>query len=415
MARFVDEIEAALKAGRLHDEIVKDTLADFRAQFYGKSGESREPFLILNDRGLRKSLDMRLIKSDVKVEDVQIQPASLDCKVSDIDVVDEPAATFGFFGRPRHDFYDFGIPCYVMADVAFSQNFRYNVKNFHPHVVLRSSLGRVGIAPITHALIPIYTDEVGLKSGVEVANFSPNDVELDHGDRFAQVLWGLSFKGIVDEGKARLRKDAVKFLDVVGSVESGIEIKDENLLRYMSSQGLFSVSRELVLHQGFVVLHASNEAYRLRDVGRIKLSEKRSDLLEPVDISNGYTPKPGEHLLVKARESLKLSDRVGIDFLGNFMAICGLLNEPGERGSRRRFQVGATNLVNAAWFDPGYEGIYMAHIKNVDTLPVDIRPDDQIGFGCVFYFPKGVERPYGSAALQSHYQGAKTAQVLQNK
>jgi deoxycytidine triphosphate deaminase len=410
MARFIDEFEGALKAGNLHDEIVEGSFADFREKFYSNGWSAREPFIILNDRGIKQALKRRLIRSDVKTDDVQIQPASLDCKIADVEIDDSPIELFGNFGIPKH-MDEFGLPAYSAADVAFTQHFNYNVMNFHPVVILRSSLGRVGAAPLMHALWNVWTEDDVKKSGAHVANYSPNNIVLERGERFAQILWGLSYKGIVDEDKAP-DFHAKRFLDLAGSLESGVEILNENLLRDMANNGLYTISPILTLRKGHIVLHASNEAYRFRDVGRVKLSEKRTDLLEPVDISNGYTPKPGEHLLVKAVEQLKLSDKVAIDFLER--PPLTLLDES-KREEKLRMQFTATNLVNAAWFDPGYEGIYMAHVKNVDKLQTDIRPGDPIGFGVLFYFPKGVERPYGSKALQSHYQGTKTAQVLQNK
>ncbi len=410
MVDFIDEFEAALKAGKLHDEIVARSCDDFRDN--SDEGFARkEPFLILNDRGIRQAFKKKKIVSDMKNDDIQIQPASLDCRVLELDWDDLDISAFGNFGRPKR-MSEFGIPAYNSMEAIFTQWFDYNTLHFHPSVVLRSSLGRVGVAPVIKGLMNSWSDEKKVrKSGVRIANYSPNNIAFDPGERFAQIMWGMDFKGsgFVDDPK--YQKEVRKFVDIVSQLECGIEVKDERTLRDMVDQGLYSVNPMLTLRQGFIVLHASSEAYHFREVGTVRLSEKRSDLLEPVDISKGYTPQPGEHLLVKAREHLKLSDKVGIHFIERPVFN---LNQ-GERERLRSFQVASTNLVNAAWFDPGYEGIYMAHVKNIDKFPVDIRPGDPIGFGCVFYFPKGVERPYGSAALQSHYQGAKTAQVLQKR
>ncbi len=407
--RVLDELENALKSSGCYDEIVGmscNHFADNERKF-----DRGEPFLILNDRGIREAFKKRKIRADVKNDDFQVQPASLDCKVLELDWDDNDIGLFGNFGTPK-TMSEFGIPAYNGMEALFTQWFDYDVSHFHPIIVLRSSLGRAGVATVIKALMTCWSEETNLrKSGVRVANYSPNNIAFDPGDRFAQILWGMSFKGYGYVDDPKYQKGVRKFSDVVGQLECGIEVKDGAVLRSMNSTGLYKVSPLLTVRDGFVVLHASAKAYRFREVGTVRLSEKRTDLLEPVDISKGYTPQPGEHLLVEAAEHLKLSDRVGIHFMERPV---GNLDQ-GERERQRSFQVAATNLVNAAWFDPGYEGIYMANVKNVDKFPVDIRPGDPIGFGAVFYFPKGVERPYGSAALQSHYQGVKTAQVLQKR
>lgn len=409
---LLDELGVALeKSGCFDDLVLREIEARKRDAERPLAFDYKLPLLPLNDRGIRRALQEGVIKSDVATDDVQIQPASLDCRLLDIESCGCHIELYGSFGTER-EMSGFGIPAYGAAEIAFTQLFEWNVRMVRPFIILRSSLGRVGIGPIMNA--PMYQwagDE--RKIGMTVGNYSPNNVLLEKGGKFAQMLFMLNFdpEPFFEDDRRYIRQVS-DFLDLVKILECGVEIRDERVLRSLAEQGHLKISPELVTKRGFVVLHASNEAYRLREVGYLNINEKRNDLLVPVDITGGYTPKPGEHLLVKAREQIDLSDRIGIHFLERPV---GLIDSMDERSSMRRFQIAATNLVNAAWYDPKYSGIYMAHAKNIDLHPVDIRPGDPIGFGDVYYFPKGVERPYGSSGLGSHYQRARTAEVLQNR
>jgi deoxycytidine triphosphate deaminase len=374
--------------------------------------EERLPSLVLNDRGMRQAFDQGRIYVDTPIDDKQIQPASLDCRLSVIERNFTPPS-MECFGKPEWDNHPFSIPKYGLVDVSFTQHFKWDTDFWFPQPLLRSSLGRVGVAPFVSAVANFYhhrkNDLPLVKSGIQAANYSPNHIRLKQNDRFCQLMWHLQFNrsGFYED----LEPSIDKYLNCVKELETGMQVLNERAVREMCDAGLFSMEPFFSLRNGLLELHASSEAYRFKDVGYVDISEKRKDLLEPVDITGGYTPKPGEHLLVKAAETINLSEKIGVHFLERpFGAMVQT-----EREMQRGWHVANTTLVNAAWFDPGYNGIYMAHIKNTQDLykDVQIRPGDLIGLGVVYYYPNGVERPYGSEELGSHYQGARDVRVLQ--
>ena len=65
-------------------------------------------------------------------------------------------------------------------------------------------------------------------------------------------------------------------------------------------------------------------------------------------------------------------------------------------------------IVRNSWIDPGYRGMMTAFPK---LLGKTVQVGDVVGYAQAFYFPKGVERPYGSEVLNSHYQGQEKFNV----
>ncbi len=403
--RYLNELTDALKAQGIYDDAVKAILSKSEPGNKSKN-KFYVPSLILNDRGLSKAFQNGSLKSNTPIQDVQLQPASLDCKIKNVKTRPGSVALIGQFGEGQ-SMNQFGVPAYTRATFTLTQAFNYDSDFFQPQVIMRSSLGRLGLAPLCFTIENVYGEEP--KSEVSVANFSPNDIAFRQNDRVCQIIWRLLFNGHDIKGSAQSETKRKTAANLISSLESGIEVHDDSIIYHLHKANLFSVQPELNILYGAVVLHASNEAYRMKKSGTVKLGDTKDDLLEAIDISNGYTPQPGEHIIVKAREYLKLSDKVAIHFIEKPVT---LITGTDERASRKRFQIFSTNLVNAAWFDPGYEGIYTAHVKNVDMLPVDIRPGDPIGFGRVFYFPKGVERSYGQKELKSKYQNSNGFNLL---
>ncbi len=62
------------------------------------------------------------------------------------------------------------------------------------------------------------------------------------------------------------------------------------------------------------------------------------------------------------------------------------------------------SVVRNSWIDPGYGDSNAGIMTRFPKIPgTVIQPGCIIGFGQIFYFPSGVERPYGSEALASQY------------
>lgn len=170
------------------------------------------------------------------------------------------------------------------------------------------------------------------------------------------------------------------------------------------------VSPKLKTSHGRILVHASSTAYRMKKIdGGITFSKrdsyKKEDLLEPIDISKGYTVQPFEHLVIETVESFELSDNRGILFWDNLTKLVfdnnGGRYKPKNRPGRFIPNLGLIHLIDG-WIDPGYNGVFSRQPKWLTGRT--IYPGDAIGYGQVFFFPTGVNRSYGSASLDSQYK-----------
>ena len=165
-------------------------------------------------------------------------------------------------------------------------------------------------------------------------------------------------------------------------------------------------------------MHASKAFRRKKIEGGIEFANrdqyKKGDLLEEVDIGRKYEVKEGEHLIVEVEETFDLSPYVGISVLNNFIgqdvpgvpSLSGFSPQESTGNTPKDFRRSCLNCalhsVRNSWIDPGYKGMMTGFPK---LLGKTVEKGDVVGYAQAFFFPKGVERPYGSEELGSHYQG----------
>ncbi|MCI2264459.1 dCTP deaminase [Sediminivirga luteola] len=70
-------------------------------------------------------------------------------------------------------------------------------------------------------------------------------------------------------------------------------------------------------------------------------------------------------------------------------------------------RLGLLTHSTAGFIDPGFEGHVTLELSNVATLPIKLYPGMKIGQLCFFRLSSPAERPYGSGAQGSRYQGQR--------
>ena len=378
---------------------------------------------ILNDRGIKKALEsgyIEILPTIDPSDTTRIQPATLDVKIAEVDEINR----LDNFQHERPNWIGLRVihaGSWVEAaltETVLINHERLNKEPKGPQFMLhsaeaRSSFCRLGGFMGNSGLGRSYLQRWGDKSfytPINPGNFGPNHWEFAFGERIAQMFFfvdpfaDLSFTSM-HEGCCH----ALPSGDEVRSFEMGIEVQENLQIKLLHDKGFFEVAPKLVWFQGYVQVHASDEAYRIRKLdGVLKFSDRdalKDELRESIDIRNGYTIQPNESIVVKTLERFKLSPHIGIRFWDNFSSrrFCkrGYDHLQGMTWLRN------TNLVELTdgWIDPGYEGVFGRQPKGYGGRV--IRPGDAIGWGQVFFFPTGVEKPYGSKDLGSQHQEKK--------
>lgn len=70
-------------------------------------------------------------------------------------------------------------------------------------------------------------------------------------------------------------------------------------------------------------------------------------------------------------------------------------------------RLGLLTHSTAGFIDPGFSGHVTLELSNVATLPILLWPGMKIGQMCFFRLTSASERPYGSGAAGSRYQGQR--------
>ena len=388
---------------------VKNELNPLFEMGYPNSSFSHYRTRMLTDRGIIKLLQSPFIKLNPPILNdelyTRVQPTSIDLRVSHIESIED-------IFKCSIDWPSKSKPIIIPPDNIAELSLQDNIASLviesmttnHSHgtlpyhcihfkTVARSSMVRNGPFDSLGTLI-LSTD--GNSLCLTIKNISPNSIKFEPGERIGQVFiepqiffdhylqsWDIGGKPInTPEG------------DFIRSLDMGVEIRTEETLRYLAKEGYFSLlnktNSDFEIKEGAIVLHASSKAKRMRKLDftlefkNRKEYEESGILYEDIDISNGYTIQKREMIVIDAQESLKLSKHIGMQLYGRI------------------------GLPNLTWADPGYNGIMAGFPK----LPgVTIRPGDPIGLLRVFYYPKGVETPYGDKKRNSQYQGQKTFQV----
>lgn len=100
---------------------------------------------------------------------------------------------------------------------------------------------------------------------------------------------------------------------------------------------------------------------------------------------------PGEFVLASTFEVVSLPDDVA-----------GRLEGKSSLG-----RLGLLTHSTAGFIDPGFTGHVTLELSNVATLPIMLWPGMKIGQLCLFRLSSPAQRPYGSGATGSRYQGQR--------
>lgn len=368
-----------------------------------------EDICYLTDRGIRQALERGLLRFDPPLEDRQIQPASIDLLFDSIeDVV--PLAHLWPSGRypswpeanqiPKHS----DVTLNTTQKMFWAPSLRFKTE-------LRSSLRRLS----GHMQIFGWT-RIGPENRVLVEMINPGgiNINLARGDKIAQLLFYYTFSvfaGLYEAGLKGYEREAEEF-SRVAELDHGRLVATNQEAKRLLLEGYFSVSPEARFEKGRLKVHAGKTIQILRENLTVDFSKKQdiSDAFEEVRLP--YRLMPGEHVVILTRENLGLSKHVGIHFVDH-LAFTGrdlsLLTHPLEHV--------AADLplwcMPDGWVDPGYKGVFTRQPKTYYPKGVVIKKGDVLGHGTIIFFPTGVERPYGSKELGSHYQNASNVKLTQ--
>ena len=124
------------------------------------------------------------------------------------------------------------------------------------------------------------------------------------------------------------------------------------------------------------------------------------DLTRLVDVSaNGefvlhpgeFVLHPGEFVLGSTYERITLADNVAARL----------------EGKSSLGRLGLLTHSTAGFIDPGFSGHVTLELSNTATMPIKLYPGMKVGQFCFFQLSSAAERPYGSGASGSRYQGQR--------
>jgi dCTP deaminase len=113
--------------------------------------------------------------------------------------------------------------------------------------------------------------------------------------------------------------------------------------------------------------------------------------LVEVDPDDAFVLHPGEFVLGSTYESVTLPDDVAARL----------------EGKSSLGRLGLLTHSTAGFIDPGFTGHVTLELSNVATLPIKLWPGMKIGQMCFFRLSSPAEKPYGSGAAGSRYQGQR--------
>ena len=125
----------------------------------------------------------------------------------------------------------------------------------------------------------------------------------------------------------------------------------------------------------------------------IDVKKPMENLTEMVEVSESepFILHPGEFVLGSTLEYVRLSD----DLVARL------------EGKSSLGRLGLLIHSTAGYVDPGFEGHLTLELSNVANLPITIYPGMKIGQISFFRLTSPADKPYGSAALGSKYQGQR--------
>ncbi len=136
--------------------------------------------------------------------------------------------------------------------------------------------------------------------------------------------------------------------------------------------------------------------FRLFDNHRytvIDPSQDQSDLTRLVEVApdEPFVLHPGEFALGATYELVTLPDDIAARL----------------EGKSSLGRLGLLTHSTAGFIDPGFTGHVTLELSNTATLPITLWPGMKVGQLCFFQLSSAAERPYGSGAQGSRYQGQR--------
>ena len=122
-------------------------------------------------------------------------------------------------------------------------------------------------------------------------------------------------------------------------------------------------------------------------------AEHQPELTHLIDVrpDEPFILHPGEFVLASTYEGVTLPDDIAARL----------------EGKSSLGRLGLLTHSTAGFIDPGFTGHVTLELSNVATLPIKLWPGMKIGQLCFFRLSSPSERPYGSPAYSSRYQGQR--------
>lgn len=122
-------------------------------------------------------------------------------------------------------------------------------------------------------------------------------------------------------------------------------------------------------------------------------AEHQPELTHLIDVrpDEPFILHPGEFVLASTYEAVTLPDDIAARL----------------EGKSSLGRLGLLTHSTAGFIDPGFTGHVTLELSNVATLPIKLWPGMKIGQLCFFRLSSPSERPYGSPAYSSRYQGQR--------
>jgi len=167
-------------------------------------------------------------------------------------------------------------------------------------------------------------------------------------------------------------------VDAVKSGRLGIDPFDEVLVQPSSI--------DVRLDRRFRVFN--NQKYT-----HIDPSRQQDELTSPVEVADDepFVLHPSEFVLASTLEVISLPDDLAARL----------------EGKSSLGRLGLLTHSTAGFIDPGFSGHVTLELSNVANLPITLWPGMKIGQLCLFRLSSPAERPYGSGASGSRYQGQR--------
>lgn len=162
------------------------------------------------------------------------------------------------------------------------------------------------------------------------------------------------------------------------------ELKEGRIsIEPLKEKDIQPASVDVRLGSHFRIFRNSSHAY-------IDPEKEQPDLTEEIIVPDdqAFILHPGQFALGTTFEKVTLPD----DILGKL------------EGKSTLGRLGLMIHSTAGYVDPGWSGELTLELSNVATLPIRLRPQMRIGQLSFERMTSPVERPYGCAALGSHYQ-----------